>query len=103
MAYPQAEKLDADACAANVSTACLHVAHAYEAGRGVAADPGRAVFFYERACSVDEAEEGCAKAADAYATGTGVSKDRAKERALRGRACHAGGGSACASLGGGQR
>ncbi|MDC3955384.1 tetratricopeptide repeat protein [Polyangium jinanense] len=83
------------ACGGDVSTACLHVAMAYESGNdAVVADWPSAVYYYESACTLG-ATQGCLTAGKAFAEGDRVERDPEKARKLYDRGCQEGDDDAC--------
>lgn len=79
-------------CARRDALACLAAADAFEAGRGVSADSGKArlhrvlaVSLLNEQCTARKAQA-CADLATLYGSGTGVEKNAATSAALRDRA-----------------
>jgi len=91
----RAVELYEQACAGEISTACLHAAMAYE-GRDVAPDWKRALGYYERACELG-ATQGCQTAAKAFVDGDRVGRDPKKARKLYDLACKEDDAEACAA------
>jgi TPR repeat protein len=63
-------------------------------GSGVAADPGKAAAFLDRACQAGDGE-GCRDLAVAYEKGNGVPRDRRRASELYKKSCELGFKAAC--------
>ena len=83
------------ACARDQATACVSAGHFHEFGRGVPADPERALSLYQKACDLKYAG-GCYNAAFLLASGKGnVAKDPTRARELYAEVCDLGSKTAC--------
>ena len=81
-------------CAADYKGGCNNMGVAYMAGRGVAADPVRAVDLYRKACDAGDMV-GCANLGRCFEAGRGVARDPERARVLLKKACAGGYDHAC--------
>lgn len=81
-------------CAADYKGGCNNMGVAYMAGRGVAADPVRAVDLYRKACDAGDMV-GCFNLGRCLEAGRGVARDPGQARAMLKRACAGGYTEAC--------
>jgi TPR repeat protein len=84
------------ACDLGVAPACNNLGLMYSTGKGVAADPAKALECLQRGCDGGELRA-CANVGSRYVTGDGVAVNEAKGRELLARACAGGVTEACRS------
>jgi uncharacterized protein len=86
-------------CEAGESLGCEQVALDYASGlKGVAKDPVKAAFYYEKACKGGESYS-CSSLATMYRDGEGVEKSLTKSLSYQNKACDGGSTHSCYSLG----
>ena len=81
-------------CAADYTGGCNNMGVAYMAGRGVPADPSRAVELYRKACDAGDMI-GCSNLGRCFETGRGVARNPERAAALLKQACAGGYDNAC--------
>ncbi len=84
-------------CEAGGATACHEAGTIFAEGRGVAADPARALASYEKACGLGHGD-GCAAAGVMVRDGRGRAADATAAAALFEKGCGAGSAESCAEL-----
>ena len=99
--FDRAGQLYQKSCAAGYSTGCsdlFNVAYAFDEGKSVAANQGKAAVFYTTACDGGTASA-CTNLGAAYDNAKGVAQDYAKAAALFTKACDRGNDQGCSNLG----
>src|SRR5580698_3895065 len=97
-AFEKAFALHDAACKGGDTAACVDLGIDYERGRGVPADPARAVPLYRQGCDAKVAA-GCSNLGQLYDRGAGVPKDPLMAARLYRRACDDGSPLGCNNLG----
>ena len=88
----------AESCDHDVPAGCTALGTAYVRGDGVAADPIRALSYFEKACSLKD-PDGCLRVGVCYHFGIGKVKDDTAAARLYTQACDGGSSEACTRLG----